>query len=178
MIHLFTEIVSDKALHERVIVEQVLKATRTVWLATANLKDMHIARARKGYEPILSCFERMAGAGVQFRLVHSDLPSGPFRKTLESCPRLSGGSLELQLCPRSHWKFAIVDGGFAYLGSANFTGAGLGVKRQNRRNLELGVVTNDPQWVKHLETLFDAFWIGEYCADCAFQSRCPDPIRP
>jgi hypothetical protein len=173
-----TEIVSGKALHERVIVEQVLRATRTVWLATANLKDMHVARARKGFEPILSSFERMAGVGVQFRLVHSDLPSGPFRKTLEACPRLSGGALELQHCPRSHWKLAIVDSQFAYLGSANFTGAGLGVKSEKRRNLELGVVTTDPQWVRHLEALFDDFWIGEYCADCAFHSRCPDPIRP
>ena len=70
----------------------------------------------------------------------------------------------------------IVDGRFAYLGSANFTGAGLGVKRAQRRNLELGVITEEPDWLEYLEALFDSFWIGTYCRDCAFSDSCSDPI--
>jgi phosphatidylserine/phosphatidylglycerophosphate/cardiolipin synthase-like enzyme len=70
----------------------------------------------------------------------------------------------------------IVDGRFAYLGSANFTGAGLGVKKPQRRNLELGVVTEDVNWLRYLEDLFDRFWIGTYCRDCAFSDSCSDPI--
>lgn len=71
---------------------------------------------------------------------------------------------------------AIVDGRFAYLGSANFTGAGLGARRPQRPNLELGVVTRDPVWLDKLSTLFDEFWIGKYCAECALRDRCPEPI--
>ncbi len=170
-----TEIVTGERLHDAVIVGQVLRARRTVWIATANLKDMHVAKAR-GYAPILESFDEMARRGVRFRVIHAEIPSRPFRDTLEKCRALVGGSLELQVCPRSHWKTVIVDGRFAYLGSANFTGAGLGVKKPARRNLELGVVTEDPAWVAELERLFDAFWIGEHCRGCAFSEKCPDPV--
>jgi len=169
------ELITGEQLHERVIVQQVLRAERTVWIATANLKDMHVAMAR-GYRPILESFDRMAQDGVRFRVIHSEMPSRPFRDTLERFPRLTGGAMELQVCPRSHWKMALVDGRFAYLGSANFTGAGLGVKKPQRRNLELGVVTEDREWIKRLVGLFDEFWIGAHCTGCAFRKRCPDPI--
>jgi phosphatidylserine/phosphatidylglycerophosphate/cardiolipin synthase-like enzyme len=170
-----TEIVTGVELHDRVIVQNVLTAQRTVWIATANLKDMHIATAR-GYKSILEAFEQMSQKGVRFRVIHAEMPSRPFRDTLEQCPDLLAGGLELQICPRSHWKMVIVDRRFAYLGSANFTGAGLGVKKKARRNLELGVITEDPHWVAYLETLFDNFWIGEHCRDCAFTGDCSDPI--
>jgi phosphatidylserine/phosphatidylglycerophosphate/cardiolipin synthase-like enzyme len=169
------KIVTGFDLHEKVIVEQVLNAKRTVWIATANLKDMHIAMAR-GYVPILEALDQMAGRGVRFRMIHAEMPSKPFRDTLDRCRGLTAGGLELQVCPRSHWKMVVVDGRFAYLGSANFTGAGLGVKKPRRRNLELGVITEDPAWVSYLEKLFDDFWIGEHCRDCAFADKCPDPI--
>jgi phosphatidylserine/phosphatidylglycerophosphate/cardiolipin synthase-like enzyme len=170
-----TELLTGVMLHRRVIEEAVLQAERTVWIATANLKDMHILR-RRGFRPILEVFDEMAAAGVTMRIIHSDLPSLPFRATLERFPRLTEGALELQICPRSHWKMAIVDGRCAYLGSANFTGAGLGVKGEHRRNLELGVFTTDAEWVNTLESLFDSFWIGDFCEECAFSQKCPDPI--
>ena len=162
-------------LHERVIVDEVLKAASWVWIATANLKDMHIAMAR-GYKPILEVFDQMAARRVHFRIVHSEMPSRPFRATLDRCTSLVKGGLELQVCPRSHWKLVIVDGRFAYMGSANFTGAGLGVKNAKRRNLEIGYVTEDPGLVGQLASLFDGFWIGDHCSGCAFTDRCPDPI--
>jgi phosphatidylserine/phosphatidylglycerophosphate/cardiolipin synthase-like enzyme len=162
-------------LYDKVIKEAILQANHRVWIATANLKDLHVPSGR-GFVPILKAFEEMATVGVQFRIIHSDLPSQPFRDTLEELPKLLEGALELQVCPRSHWKMALVDGSFAYLGSANFTGAGLGVRKPARRNLELGVTTESGDWIRRLEYLFDTFWMGEFCADCAFRSRCPDPI--
>ena len=87
------------------------------------------------------------------------------------------GGLELQICPRSHWKMVIVDGVFGYCGSANFTGAGLGPRSARRRNLEIGVISDEPGFVAGLETEFDRFWIGEHCDDCALRARCPDPVR-
>ena len=168
-------IVFGDDLHSQVVLDGVLQAKRTVWVATANLKDMHIEKAR-GYSPILETFDRMASKGVRFRVIHCDLPSRPFRKSLDRCTHLLSGGMELQICPRSHWKMIIVDGRFAYLGSANFTGAGLGAKKASRRNLELGITTDDPGFVNRLSTLFDQFWIGEHCRDCAFKKQCPDPI--
>lgn len=171
-----TELVTGFELHEKVIVNEVLSARDTVWIATANLKDMHVAMARR-YRPILEIFDEMASRGVHFRMIHADMPSKPFRDTLDKCPNLISGGLELQICPRSHWKIVVVDNRFAYAGSANFTGAGLGVKKQARRNLELGFVTVDSDHVKFLAGQFDNFWIGEYCLDCAFIASCPDPIQ-
>ncbi len=169
------ELLTGHDLHRNVIQEAVLSADKYVWIGTANLKDMHIPMAR-GYKPILEIFDRMAGKGVSFRIVHSDLPSRPFRKTLERFPRLTSGALELQICPRCHWKMVIVDGQFAYLGSANFTGAGLGAKSEKSRNLELGISSKDLNLVRKLQELFDIFWIGSYCHDCIRRDDCPDPI--
>jgi len=164
-------------LHRRVIAQAVMTAERTVWIATANLKDMHVPMARGRYRPVLEVMDRLASAGVSFRVIHSDLPSRPFRRTLERFPRLHGGALELQVCPRSHWKLVVVDGRFAYLGSANFTGAGLGAKTEERRNLEVGVVSGERGFVDRLAGLFDAFWMGEHCRRCGHRSHCPDPIE-
>jgi phosphatidylserine/phosphatidylglycerophosphate/cardiolipin synthase-like enzyme len=169
------ELLVGEALHDRVIRDSVLGARRFVWIATANLKDMRLKDGRR-YRPILEVFDRMAESGVKFRLVHSDLPSRAFRETLERLPRLVERSLELQVCPRSHWKMVIVDGREAYWGSANFTGAGLGAKGGHRRNLEMGMFSRDAEWVGRIQSLFDDFWMGNYCPRCAVRARCPDPI--
>ena len=171
-----TELLTGKALHDRVIVEGLLNARSHVWIATADLKDMHIKSGRR-FVPILESLDDLVGRGVTFRIVHAALPSRPFRETLESYPRLTGGGLELQICPRSHWKILIVDHRFAYCGSANFTGAGLGARSERKRNLEIGVVSTDPAFIATLAEQFDAFWIGEHCDDCRLRERCPDPIR-
>lgn len=96
-----TRLLSGEALHRAVITEGLLEARSHAWIATANLKDMHVREGR-GFKPILAAFDSMASRGVSFRIVHSALPSRYFRRTLEAYPRLTGGALELQVCPRSH----------------------------------------------------------------------------
>ena len=170
------DLLTGTELHQQVIQKAILNADKYVWIATANLKDMHIPMAR-GYRPILEAFDDMAWKGISFRIIHSDLPSRPFRKTLDRFPRLIEGALELQICQRSHWKMVIVDGRFIYLGSANFTGSGLGAKSEFKRNLELGITSYDPMLVSRVMDLYDTFWIGTYCSDCAWRKDCADPIN-
>lgn len=43
----------------------------------------------------------------------------------------------------------------AYIGSANLTGAGMGMKSENRRNFEAGILTNDPEFVEAAINQFD-----------------------
>ncbi|QTE26504.1 phospholipase D family protein [Propioniciclava sp. MC1595] len=168
---------SGEELHRRVITEGVLRAERSVWIATANLKDMYVAGPRRRYRPVLEEFARMAARGVQFRVIHAEVPSRAFRESFDALPGLVEGGLELQICPRSHWKMVIVDGRLGYTGSANFTGAGLGAKSEARRNLEFGAVGDDPAFVARLEEEFDRFWMGEHCDGCGRRELCPDPIR-
>jgi phosphatidylserine/phosphatidylglycerophosphate/cardiolipin synthase-like enzyme len=170
------ELLFGEELHRKVILEGVLRAERFVWIATANLKDMHMKRGRT-FRPVLEVLDEMAGEGVTFRIIHGDLPSRYFVETLERFPRLAGEALELQICLRSHWKMVIVDGVRAYIGSANFTGAGLGARSTRRRNLEIGIWSSDPLLVSPIRDLFDEFWMGLHCWDCALRKKCPDPIR-
>jgi phosphatidylserine/phosphatidylglycerophosphate/cardiolipin synthase-like enzyme len=78
------------------------------------------------------------------RLLHGGLPSGPFRAALAKRKRLARAlRSRMRRCPRVHLKMIAVDGRALYLGSANFTGAGLGAKGDARRNFEMGVLTDD-----------------------------------
>ncbi|MCR5125274.1 MAG: hypothetical protein K6B43_08800 [Treponema sp.] len=56
--------------------------------------------------------------------------------------------MERVLCPRVHFKIIIFDLKTAYVGSANLTGAGLGMKGENTRNFEAGVLSSNKDFVK------------------------------
>ena len=58
------ELLEGAQLHTRVIQEAVLMAESYVWIATANLKDMHVPLTGKRYRPILEVFDKMAKKGV------------------------------------------------------------------------------------------------------------------
>jgi phosphatidylserine/phosphatidylglycerophosphate/cardiolipin synthase-like enzyme len=150
------------------VVAAVLDAKVSVWIATANVKEMLVedARARPGqrrslkrrgqYASILTRLDDMAARGVELRLLHAEIPSRPFRAEIARHPRLVGGGLALRRCPRVHMKLVVVDGEVLYIGSANWTGAGLGAKGSGRRNFELGFVTDDGPLLDHVQALYDA----------------------
>ena len=80
------ELLTGLPLHRNVIQDAVLSAEQYVWIATANLKDMHIPSSHV-YRPLLETFDHMAGRGVSFRIIHSALPSKPFHsKTGRALP--------------------------------------------------------------------------------------------
>ena len=73
-------------------------------------------------------------------------------------------------------KMIAVDGSFLYLGSANFTGAGLGAKGEGRRNFEIGIATEDEHMLDDLQSEFDRIWSGRACSGCKLRGECPKPI--
>ncbi|MCG5053561.1 MAG: phospholipase D family protein [Myxococcales bacterium] len=198
------ELVSGRGHYERVVT-RLLSAKRSVWVATANLKELRVEdhRARPGvsrtrqrgsYRSILGVFDELAGKGVELRLLHAGLASGPFRRELARLPRLSGGvglgtraltgkqapaqapALHMRQCPRVHLKVVVVDGAEVYLGSANFTGAGLGARGEGRRNFELGVMSRDDHLLDEVQALFDHIWRGDACKGCRLRAVCPAPL--
>ena len=180
------ELISGRGHYERVI-RAVLGAHTNVWIATANVKELMVedGRAAPGrrrnlrkpsYVSVLALLDQLAARGVELRLLHAELPSRPFREELAHHPRLVAGGLALRRCPRVHLKAVIVDGELLYLGSANWTGAGLGAKGSGRRNFELGIVTDDAPLLDQVQALYERIWTGGECATCKVRDLCPGPL--
>jgi phosphatidylserine/phosphatidylglycerophosphate/cardiolipin synthase-like enzyme len=180
------ELVSGRGHYDRVLAA-VLDAKVSVWIATANVKELMVEdhRARPGrrrslkraaYVSVLSHLDELAARGVELRLLHAELPSRPFREQLAQHPRLVAGGLALRRCPRVHLKAVIVDGALLYLGSANWTGAGLGAKGSGRRNFEVGIVTDDGPLLDQIQALYERIWSGGECATCRLHEECPGPL--
>jgi phosphatidylserine/phosphatidylglycerophosphate/cardiolipin synthase-like enzyme len=180
--------VSLAVIHDREhcdrLLDRALGAARVqVWIATANLKEVHLeaplgtrARARGRYLSIVEIFAELAARGVELRILHGAVPSRRFRSALAAQRRLGRGGLELRHCPRVHLKMIAIDGTTLYLGSANFTGAGLGAKGDGRRNFEAGIVTSDELMLDEMQSVFDAIWSGRRCGACRLRSECPAPL--
>lgn len=179
------EIVGGRGHYQRVIAA-VLAAETSVWIATANLKELmiedHRARpgqrrrfGRTGYRSILAAFAELAARGVELRVLHADRPSRPFAAERARHGELTTG-LALRQCPRVHLKIVVVDGAALYLGSANWTGAGLGARGSGRRNFELGVVTDDGPLLDQVQGLYEHLWRGGECGACKLRGLCPRPL--
>jgi phosphatidylserine/phosphatidylglycerophosphate/cardiolipin synthase-like enzyme len=167
--------------HDELIAGVVAKAKVSVWIATANLKELRLQapigtvdRARGRYESVLDLFQRLARRGVELRILHAGLPSRAFRAA--RARQRSNQGLSLRRCPRVHLKIIAVDGLHLYVGSANFTGAGLGAKADGRRNFELGILTEDDVWLDAVQGQFERIWSGAECAGCKVRAFCPAPL--
>ena len=113
--------------------------------------------------------------GVSVRLIHAKEPGPNFRKDFDRYPILATG-LERVLCPRVHFKLLIFDLKTAYIGSANLTGAGIGMKSDGKRNFEAGIWTDDPRLVAAAVAQFDSVWMGAHCDACRRKAFCNDSI--
>lgn len=71
----------------------------------------------------------------------------------------------------------VFDGKEVYIGSANLTGAGIGMKSADKRNFEAGILTDDPAIVEHVVAQFDDVWMGRHCKTCKRRGYCSDPIN-
>ncbi len=171
------ELLQGRALYREVVLGKLAHARESVWIATANVKAMFVEQGGQ-FAPVLELFDTLAARGVALRLLHAELPSRPFRAAFDSRERLVRGGLELKVCPRVHFKTVVVDQAWAYVGSANLTGAGLGAKGEHMRNFELGFVTEDFDVIDRVTALYEAVWSGAECRSCKLREVCPDPILP
>ncbi|MBS3777467.1 MAG: phospholipase D family protein, partial [Bacteroidales bacterium] len=128
-----------------------------------------------GVRSFLAVLEELVKRKVAIRLLHAKEPGVNFRNSFDKYPEL-WKNMERQLCPRVHFKHIVVDGRLAYTGSANLTGAGLGIKSPNTRNFESGIITTDPEWIDPIMHQFDQVWMGKHCKSCKRRDFCPDPI--
>jgi phosphatidylserine/phosphatidylglycerophosphate/cardiolipin synthase-like enzyme len=173
--------------HYESVIRAIESAEMSVWISTSNLKELMVedgrrvsrrrgARRSSRYHSVLEVFDELAKRNVELRLLHAKYPSRAFREEFDRHRRLVKGGLELRLCPRVHMKTVIIDGRLLYLGSANWTGAGLGAKGEGRRNFELGIITEDETILDDVQETFDRIWRGAECGKCRLRAICEAPL--
>jgi phosphatidylserine/phosphatidylglycerophosphate/cardiolipin synthase-like enzyme len=167
------DFITNEELYKQVIVP-VANATSFVWIGTADIKDLHVHH-KGSVHSFLAVLDNLLKKKIAIRLLHAKEPGANFRKSFDKYPML-WDNMERQLCPRIHFKHIIIDGKFAYSGSANLTGAGLGIKGADTRNFESGFITTDPQIIKAIMSQFDEVWMGKFCKSCKRKDFCSDPI--
>ena len=167
-----------------------------LWIGTADLKDLYVAvtgagrnpRGVGGAEPFLAVLDRLLRRGVEVRLLHAKEPGENFREDFDRYRHLWGGTasslradeqantLQRRLCPRVHFKILVFDCSVAYIGSANLTGAGMGMKGETTRNFEAGILTDEPALVDAAADHLDSVWQGTHCTKCKRKDFCGDRI--
>ncbi len=160
--------------HYHEVIQQVKNAQRQVWIGTADIKDLHVEKGR-GTVSFLDTLNTLAQQRVELRLLHAKKPGPRFASSYQKFPTLQK-HMEMVLCPRVHFKMIVVDGVWAYFGSANLTGAGMGMKSPKNRNFETGYLTRDVGLIDQLMEQYDEVWRGAYCRDCGRREYCEDPI--
>lgn len=146
-----------------------------LWIGTADIKDLYM-EVDGEVKPLLAILSQLIRRGVEVRLIHAKEPGSNFREDFDKYPALFDG-LERVLCPRVHFKMIVFDGKEVYVGSANLTGAGIGMKTDDKRNFEAGILTDDSEIVNQAMNQFDEVWMGKHCKTCKRREFCSDPIK-
>lgn len=171
------------AAHYDEVIGAIRDAKVSVWISTANVKDVRVeapigtsARASGRYVSIVEVLRDLSRRGVDVRILHAASPSRAFQASFGRVTKRAAAAVHLRQCVRLHTKMIAIDGSLLYLGSANFTGAGLGAKAETRRNFESGILTDDEHLLDEMQGWFDALWRGRLCAGCGRRRDCPKPI--
>ena len=161
-------------MHYTNVLSHVKDVRSTLWIGTADIKGLYVEVGKQKL-PFLGLLARLINKGVDVRLIHAKEPGPAFREDFDKYPILFN-RLERVLCPRVHFKMIVFDCKEVYIGSANLTGAGIGMKSENTRNFEAGILTDDPQIVNQAMNQFDSVWNGSMCKKCRRKQYCADPI--
>jgi phosphatidylserine/phosphatidylglycerophosphate/cardiolipin synthase-like enzyme len=168
--------------YDELVARELPAAKVSLWIATANLKELRVeapigtrARAKGRFVSVLETLGALVDCGVELRILHGCPPSRPFRAALAKQPELVRAKV-MRECPRVHLKLVAIDGRLLYLGSANFTGAGIGARAEGRRNFEIGVLTSDEHLLDVAQAHFDSIWSGRVCGSCKLRRECPKPL--
>ena len=165
--------------HYNLVLSRVASVRKSLWIGTADIKDLYV-KVGAGTKPFLAVLAQLVRKGVEPRIRHQlERPYGrdssQSREDFDQYPSLIEG-MERALCPRVHFKLLVFDCQEVYIGSANLTGAGIGMKGENTRNFEAGILTDDPALVSQAIQQFDSVWMGLHCKTCKRRQFCTDPI--
>ena len=160
--------------HYKDVLSRIQSVKHTLWIGTADIKDLYIEIDRDK-KPFLALIAQLIRRGVEVRLIQAKEPGPNFREDFDKYPVLYD-RLERILCPRVHFKIMVLDCKEVYKGSANITGAGVGIKGEDKRNFEAGILTDDEDIVDKTMTQFDEVWMGKHCKTCKRREFCSGPV--
>lgn len=157
------------------MLEKMLRAQRLLWIGTADIKDLYVKKGNDS-QPLLGALSDLLKKGVEVRLIHAKEPGPNFREDFDKYPILAD-QLERVLCNRVHFKIIVIDCEWVYIGSANLTGAGMGMKSPHKRNFEAGIFSDEAHLIDGAMEEFDRIWRGDECKKCGRKDFCIDRIK-
>jgi phosphatidylserine/phosphatidylglycerophosphate/cardiolipin synthase-like enzyme len=169
-----TQYIADNE-HFSEVIARIANVRHSLVIGTADIKDLYVKVGAES-KPFLAVLDSLVKRGVEVRLLHAKEPGPNFCDDFDKYPLLIK-RLKRKLCPRVHFKIIVFDCEMAYIGSANLTGAGIGMKSDGKRNFEAGILTTDLNLADSAGDHFNAVWSGEFCKECKRKSFCSDRIK-
>ncbi len=87
-----TEFIKDREIYKKVISGLIPKAKKFLWLATADLKDLHVDKNGE-IVPFLEILSDVVKKNIEIRLLHAKEPGPAFRKDFQRQSRSNSQSL-------------------------------------------------------------------------------------
>ena len=147
--------------HFSEVFKRMTEVKHCLKIATANLKNFNVSvDSDDGEERLRLCefFQSLVERGVHVQVVCMK-PFGFYFYTKENCPQLLENPLfELRHNKRNHMKLFIFDDEYAYIGSANITGAAIGKRPRGKRNHEAGFLVWGPIMMQATLRHFEKSW--------------------
>jgi hypothetical protein len=79
------ELITDRNIYKQVILDRIPKARRFVWMATSDLKDLHVDKGRR-MVPFLEVLSDLVDKQIEIRLLHAKEPGPAFRRDFDKYP--------------------------------------------------------------------------------------------
>lgn len=174
-----TRLITNES-HYQEIIERICAAKLSIKIMTANFKRFRLKPTNnqgKDYNdgtPFVKHLMAKAVQGVSVQIICSK-PSSTFTEEwTEYYRQMNPDLFEYKFCERNHSKIVIIDDKLVYVGSANITPAGLGQGIFTPGNFEAGILTDNPEVVSSVKSLFSMIWDGEYCKNCHRAKQCSE----
>ena len=162
------------------VIERICAARSSIKIMTGDFKRFKLkptAKQGKNYNdgtPFIKHLMEKAGKGISVHIICSR-PSKSFKEEYDALyEKIKPENFRIYFCERNHSKVVIVDNKVAYVGSANVTPAGLAQGVMSPGNFEVGILTENHQFISQLNTMFSKIMNGDYCYNCHLANKCAE----
>ena len=82
------ELILNREIYEKVILDRIPKAQRFVWIGTADIKDLYVKKNNR-MVPFLEILSDLLLKGVEIRIIFAKEPGQAFQKDFDEYPVLA-----------------------------------------------------------------------------------------